>query len=826
MLEYIKVKEGISDVMTNNFFMKLWVKFVLVFSLLVILGGGSIEVYLSTIFLAQFRTIQETHLVSIAEMSKAIYVANVENNRVRTADWSSDGYIRNKTEELLDSAIPAKRKQEISSELGTYLRLNKMKYDPSIAITDIIDKNGVVIASSREGRVGMNEGEEEQYLRTTIIKSALGGEMGRVYVSSMVTERNEDVRPMTHITSRIFSTKLDDNEKPIPLDGVILVHFVSGREPLNFLEDAASEDEGHGDIEVLSAHYETWELYLARATDGMILTSPRKGKDHVVLASKVDRNITSTCADEKKDFHGEYANYEGVSVMGVMECIEDGHTMLMVEAATDEILAPFYDMQKKIILAIFAMLFFVVLLSIFVSRSILRPLNDIVLVADRVAKKDFTARVKVRSKNEIGQLGRVFNEMLDSIARYEADISASAKELSEKVLAMEKQNDFLKDVRRAMLNLLQDSWKLGATLKKEQERSMSIITSMSEGLIVVDMEKKITLMNPTAERLLEIKQSDALEKNVEMIWKMFQGDKELIEDERFVERTLQTRQSVSVGIEENIFVQTTSRRKFPVVVATTLLTTKDAEGVLVVFRDVTEEKALNDAKSNFISIASHQLRTPLTSIRWYSEVLSDGSMGPLSEMQADFLKEIYQGSIRLFRTIDTLLALSRVESGKFQEHPVVLDAKVFAEGVVKEVEPLLREKKITTHIDAEDALPNIFVDAFMLKEVLTNLLANSIRYTNDEGVIDVFIKKEDDHVLCAVHDNGIGIPDSQKEKIFSRFFRAENALNKVPDGSGLGLSLVKELVEKWGGKVWFESKEGEGTTFFITIPIAKDAVSA
>lgn len=806
--------------------MKLWVKFVAIFSLLVIFGGGSIVVYLSTVFLTRFRTIQETHLISIAEMSKATYIASVENNGVRTADWSSDGYIRNKTEELLDSATSAKQKQEISSELGAYLRLNKMKYDPSIVITDIINKDGVVIASSREGRIGMNEGGKEQYLQTTIIKNALNGEMGEVHISSMVTEENEDVRPMTHVASRIFSTSLDENRKPVPLDGVILMHFVSGGEPLNFLENAESEDKGHDDAKVLSSHYETWELYLARTTDGTILTPPREGKDHVVLTGKVDGHITSTCADQKEDFHGEYINYEGTPVMGVMECIEDGRTMLMVEAATDEMLAPFYDMQRKIIFAILAMLFFVVLFSVFVSKSILRPLNDIVLAADRVAKKDFTARVNVRSKNEIGQLGHIFNGMLDSITQYEADISKSTKELSEKVLAMEKQNDFLKDVRKAMLNLLQDSWNLGATLKKEQERSMSIITSMSEGLIVVDAAKKITLMNPTAEKLLEVKQSDALGKDVSTIWKMFQGDKELLEDERFIARTLEIRQPITVGIEENISIQTVSGRKFPVVVATTLLTTKDAEGVLVVFRDVTEEKALNDAKSNFISIASHQLRTPLTSIRWYSEVLSDGSMGPLSETQADFLKEIYQGSIRLFRTIDTLLALSRVESGKFQEHPVIMDAKVFTEGVVKEVEPLLQEKKITTHIDAEDSLPSIFVDAFMLKEVLTNLLANSIRYTNDGGVIDIFLKKEDDHILCSVHDNGIGIPDSQKEKIFNRFFRADNALNKVPDGSGLGLSLVKELVEKWGGKVWFESKEGAGSTFFITIPIAKDAVGA
>ncbi len=761
-------------------------------------------------------------------MSKEAYTAYGESTTVRSIDWSSDGYLRATVEEMTDPDVSPEKQKELSLILGEYLRVNKISYDPRVLIVDVVGKDGIVIASSRADRIGTDEGAEEREKQAARISDALSAKLGEAYMSTMVSEVDEDeLHPMTHVTVRLFSTRQDENGQLIPLPAIVLVHFISDDITRGFLRGGAvHENHGHADAEVFSVRYDTGEIYLARAPGGLILTVPREGKEGIVLNAKVPANIARVCAEKREDFHGEYINYEGTLVIGAMECIEDGRTMLFAEVAAAEAFAPFYDMQRKIIFAILGVLLFTVFFSIFVSKSILRPLNEIVGVADRIAKNDFTARADVRERGEMGQLARVFNTMLDNITRYQKESEEKAKELNEKVVAMEKQNVFLKDVRKAMLNLLQDSWDLGASLKKEKEQSMSIITSMNEGLLVVNKKKEVILMNPTAEKLLEVKLADIAGVDPGTIFRTFQGDKELLGDDKLIPMTMKGGKSITVGIDDNFFVQTPSGKRFPVTVATTLLTSKDNEGVLLVFRDVTEEKALNDAKSNFISIASHQLRTPLTSIRWYSEVLNDGSMGPLNEMQADFMKEIYQGSLRLFRTIDTLLALSRVESGKFEENRAILDAKVFVEGTVKELEPLLHEKKITTHINPEDALPNIFVDAFMLKEVITNLVANSIRYTNEGGVIDIDLKKEDDHVLCIVRDNGIGIPEAQKAKIFERFFRADNAVSKVPDGSGLGLSLVKELVEKWGGKVWFESKEGEGTTFFVTIPAAKDASGA
>lgn len=246
----------------------------------------------------------------------------------------------------------------------------------------------------------------------------------------------------------------------------------------------------------------------------------------------------------------------------------------------------------------------------------------------------------------------------------------------------------------------------------------------------------------------------------------------------------------------------------------------DSAGAVIVFRDVTKDRELDDAKSGFISVASHQLRTPLTSIRWYSEMLLSEDAGALNPAQRDFMKEIHGGAERLYQTVDLLLGLSRVESGKIKIEKINIDLGVFTAEVEKEMSALAEEKKVTMMVSPPSGESvHVLLDPLMLRQVVINLLSNAIRYSNDGGVVEIrWWAGENGEAGYAVRDTGIGIPESQRARIFSKFFRAENALQKAPDGSGLGLALVKELVEGWGGRVWFESIEGQGATFFFTIP--------
>jgi len=246
---------------------------------------------------------------------------------------------------------------------------------------------------------------------------------------------------------------------------------------------------------------------------------------------------------------------------------------------------------------------------------------------------------------------------------------------------------------------------------------------------------------------------------------------------------------------------------------------------VIIVRDANKDRELDKAKSGFISTASHQLRTPLTTIRWYSEMLLSGSYGALSEAQHDLVNEIHDGVNRLYQTINLLLGISRIESGKIGNDRVPIDLTAITTEVVKELSPSMVEKKLVYFSFSAQTYPIVVIlDPVSLRQVILNLFANSIRYTNSNGTIEGrwLVDNEKNEVIYSVRDNGIGIPKAARGKIFSKFFRADNAISKIPDGTGLGLAFVKDIVTSWGGKVWFESEEGKGTTFFFTIPMVRN----
>lgn len=237
-------------------------------------------------------------------------------------------------------------------------------------------------------------------------------------------------------------------------------------------------------------------------------------------------------------------------------------------------------------------------------------------------------------------------------------------------------------------------------------------------------------------------------------------------------------------------------------------------------RDITEEKALESARTNFISIASHQLRTPLTSIRWFSEMLMEGDAGELTKDQKRFVEPVYRGTKQMIDLINLLLQLARVEAGKLSMEPVVVFLPTFIQEVVNAMQGSFAEKEQQVIIKTGDDIKTVMLDKEFVWQVLQNLMSNAQRYSKPKSEIVVYVKKMPEFFQIAVQDSGIGIPQNEQSRIFEKFFRASNAAKFVPDGSGLGLALVHALVEEWGGSVWFESQEGKGTTFFFTIPVS------
>ena len=248
----------------------------------------------------------------------------------------------------------------------------------------------------------------------------------------------------------------------------------------------------------------------------------------------------------------------------------------------------------------------------------------------------------------------------------------------------------------------------------------------------------------------------------------------------------------------------------------------DIIGLVIIFRDVSEEQKLEETKNSFISVISHQLRTPLTSVRWFIEMLLGGDAGPLTPEQRDFAGEAYAGAGRMVSLIDLLLQITRVEAGRLKMEPVPLNIDVVTREIITGLASQLAAKHQRVEVHAAPSLPTLNLNKDALWQVILNLLANASRYSPAGGSIVISIVSKNKLVEYAVKDNGIGIPENQKNRIFEKFFRASNAVKTVSEGSGLGLFLVKSLVESWNGRIRFESEEGKGTTFYFTIPLAEE----
>ena len=231
---------------------------------------------------------------------------------------------------------------------------------------------------------------------------------------------------------------------------------------------------------------------------------------------------------------------------------------------------------------------------------------------------------------------------------------------------------------------------------------------------------------------------------------------------------------------------------------------------------------LDKAKSMFVSVAAHQMRTPLAAIKWALKLVADGDVGPVNPEQKEYLMKGYDSTTRMIDLINDLLDVDKIESDKFSYTfaPEQLDAIV--QGIIDDLTGVANEKGVNLIFRNETggAAP-INADKVKLRNALQNLIDNAIKYTIGGGDVTVILKEEQGTFKLSIADTGIGIPRSEQGKVFGKFFRAKNAVRQQTDGSGLGLFIVKKIIEKHEGTITFESKEGKGTTFFITIPHLK-----
>jgi PAS domain S-box-containing protein len=235
-------------------------------------------------------------------------------------------------------------------------------------------------------------------------------------------------------------------------------------------------------------------------------------------------------------------------------------------------------------------------------------------------------------------------------------------------------------------------------------------------------------------------------------------------------------------------------------------------------RDITEAKRLDTAKTEFISLAAHQLRTPITTVNLTAELLLGGLSGKINKETEEHLQEIMVGVKKMSEMVELFLNVSRIEMKTFEVLPRPLNVAKIIEENIKYIMPQIKKKDIELRKNISKNLPIVNVDHNVMDIILDNLLSNAIKYTPSNGVIKVEAEKEMDNLIIKVSDTGCGILKKYHENIFEKLFRAENMAQKVA-GVGLGLYLCKALIEQAGGKIWLDSETNKGSTFFVSIPL-------
>jgi K+-sensing histidine kinase KdpD len=233
--------------------------------------------------------------------------------------------------------------------------------------------------------------------------------------------------------------------------------------------------------------------------------------------------------------------------------------------------------------------------------------------------------------------------------------------------------------------------------------------------------------------------------------------------------------------------------------------------------DITERKQAEQMKSDFVSFVTHQLRTPLSGVKWMLELATDSMDNP--EDLRSFIQDARTSTNRLIRLVNDLLDISRLERGKLQLTFRNLDLAEVTKDIVGEISPLVVEKEQSIRIEAAADALQVYGDAQLLRQAILNLISNAVKYTPSGGEIRIQMSREGDRALWSVKDNGIGIPRSDMGKLFEKFYRGSNVQAVETEGTGLGLYLVRLIVERFGGKIWCESVEGAGSKFLMTLPI-------
>ena len=525
----------------------------------------------------------------------------------------------------------------------------------------------------------------------------------------------------------------------------------------------------------------------------ILFVEPSKAKESESGANKLGAVIdvlpVRRCLDENKEMTGTYVNYKGEEVFGISTCIKDRGWVILLEMNRAEIFKPITDLESSMAAIIPATVLIIIFAGIYFSGRFTKPIESLTEITRKIAGGDFGTRASIKSKNEIGILADNFNRMTDNLME--------ARRFPENIIRS------MKDSLMVITPML--------TIKEANEATLDLLGYVRDKLLGESIMKII---------------------GAEMARNIFQGSGlEKIIDDGFVK-------------DLEISYLTRGGEEIPVSISGSAMKNEKGElvGIVVVAKDIRIFKEVERVKSEFVSIAAHQLRTPLSIIKWTIQMMLDEDFGKINADQRKVLEDGNLINGRMIKLVSDLLNVSRIEEGKFAFKFAESDISKIIEEAVASLRAKADKIGVKLAFIKRGELPKLNIDNEKIYLALENLVDNALKYTQPGGKVVIEAEPQDKHLEIRVCDNGMGIPKDQQGKIFSRFFRSKNAQLKETEGSGLGLYIAKDIIEKHNGKIWFESpapssalektqisgrtrkkkgaEGGPGTVFYVRLPIA------
>lgn len=397
-------------------------------------------------------------------------------------------------------------------------------------------------------------------------------------------------------------------------------------------------------------------------------------------------------------------------------------------------------------------------------------------------------------------------------------LARSAKTGDEVELLERKAIDMAKRLRNVYDSLEDEIAARTKELQEEYIKGETILNTIDQGVMMVDLLGRITEANPAALNVLKCDGDSCKLRKVDEVLDVRLKQKQLTGAKHPVWQVLKKNVSVHSTPNLRFSIMRSDNIAIPVLmVVTPLMEDGKTTGAIVVFHDVTEERRVDYLKSEFISLASHQLRTPLSSLQWYVEIMAEEK--GLSTAQREYIHEMEVATRRMSNLIDALLSTARLEGGEITPQKHTVNMTELVEDMGEELRALAKDKKIACKVSIPKQNIQLQTDSVLLHVVFKNLFSNAVKYTPSGGTVGVSLELSKGIVEIKVSDTGVGVPKKEMSRLFERLFRAENVRKLDCDGNGLGLYITKMIIDNLGGSIRVESKENKGTTFIVHLPV-------